>query len=161
MQRGILWGTLTVSLLHDKTEHFPDHLQREHHHVPSTMPLSHPDSECNPSGLRYFIGGDIDVGLVDQARSKFQDAKIHKHYENNRGRHLFVALDDLENFTKTVVDSWLDVRVYYLPIASCADLSVEPGQYQQSRPWPDGRVEGTCSRPYQSPGAARTFTEWH
>ncbi|KAK0858445.1 hypothetical protein LTR91_020841 [Friedmanniomyces endolithicus] len=72
------------------------------------MPLSHPDSECNPSGLRYFIGGDIDVGLVDQARSKFQDAKIHKHYENNRGRHLFVALDDLENFTKTVVDSWLD-----------------------------------------------------
>lgn len=60
--------------------------------------------------LRYFVGGRVEIGVVNQARETFAGSGAHEHYRISLGTSfIFEALDDEDNFAKIVVDSWLNV----------------------------------------------------
>lgn len=66
------------------------------------------------TGLRYYIGGEVDSSIVKQARDRLQHAPIHEHYHVSTSRkHLFECLKDEDNICKVVVDSWLAVSSQY------------------------------------------------
>ncbi|KAF2752405.1 hypothetical protein EJ05DRAFT_506078 [Pseudovirgaria hyperparasitica] len=56
---------------------------------------------------RFYIGGTVDVEVVQQARIKFQAAKRHEHFLSRGMKHLFETLENEDNFSKQVVDTWL------------------------------------------------------
>ena len=56
----------------------------------------------------------MDPDLVAEAREKFEHAERHEHFQNSSNKlHLFETLEDKENLTKVVVDSWLHVSGRY------------------------------------------------
>ena len=79
---------------------------------------------ANPSsGLRLYVGGSVDLDLIQQARARFEDAQRHEHYRVSGGtKHLLEVLEDEENFTKVVVDSWLNVRSQRTLVFAVADF---------------------------------------
>lgn len=62
--------------------------------------------------VHHYVGYGLDKGLLQLHGNRFQGKGPHEHFEQfqvGNVKHLFVTMPDQDNFTKTVVDSCLDV----------------------------------------------------
>ena len=83
------------------------------------------------AGLRFYVGGEVDMDLIEEARERFHQARSHEHYRiSTNARFLFDVLEDGDKFSRRFADSWLSVCICSIEFEYCnANLAIEQEQH--------------------------------